>query len=783
MSIKTLCVIFCTLLVYYSNICTGQHSSTFSPLKCVGEIPAEFRTLTASKVQKAQAEEKKSNHTYKEKLRINEFLLKNNYIIDELLNSGKVLFGDSLTNYINEVADTLLRDDGAMRQKLRFYAVKSQDVNAFATNQGIIFVTVGLLAQLENEAELAFVLAHEIAHYEKEHSIASVLENEKIYNQTRDDRYNGYESRIKLLSAFSKDMEFQADSLGFLRFKKAGYSIKAAGNMMDVLQLAFMPFDDIEFNPAFLELDSMKIPHVFLLDTLAAIPYDTDELDDSHSSHPNIRRRREKLEGMIAASTESNGKNFILGKTRFSAIRTIARNEIIHLDLLEQQYIDAFYNSYVLSRTHPDDQYLEESMAKALYGLSKYSNSGDFSNTGVGSDDSYSNIQNCYHLFEKLDKDQINLMAIRYNLHIFKKYNSPFIEMLLNDIITEGMENNHLTWTSLTEGENKSTYAINLSRLPPVDPLAVKTEEVKPDSVVVAVAKPQANNDEEGGSKYEKLRITKKALTERVITPDASYMTTFDEEKWNDIFHYRMFTGRLDEDLKNRFDTLARKKELKEEEDAEWTKHLRRNRKHYKNHGYELGIDKVVFVDPFFFMVDERHGLKLVDSEKQLLNFEKQIKACADKCDLKHEILLPKTMTASDIDKYNHMAMMNDWIGEKLSHDREDVEMIPLETAYTIGIADHYGTDYFCYTGIFTSKQRRRGAWGMVFGSIIVPPVLPIMIARALSPKQNTDYYFLLYNVRTGKTKWTFERDVKRSADNSSVNSIMYDTIYQVKHQ
>lgn len=168
-----------------------------------------------------------------------------------MLHSGKVLFGDSITTYVNDLAAELLKDDLDLKGELRFYTIKSNEVNAFATNQGIIFITMGLLAKIKNEAQLAFVLSHEIAHYQKEHSIASVLDRVNVLNQTKGDKYSGADNRIRLLSTFSKEKEFEADSLGFLRFASNGFRIDESKSMMDILLYSEMPIMNSYFQPAF----------------------------------------------------------------------------------------------------------------------------------------------------------------------------------------------------------------------------------------------------------------------------------------------------------------------------------------------------------------------------------------------------------------------------------------------------------------------------------------------------------------------------------------------------
>jgi Zn-dependent protease with chaperone function len=143
----------------------------YQPLKCVGIIPQDFLMLSQDKYKadvKNEVKLAKNHHITSDK---QDFLLQTNYLIDEILLSGKVLFGDTVTNYVNRVADNVLAGQPELRSKLRFYCLKSSEVNAFTTNQGVIFVTLGLIAQLENEAQLAFILSHEIAHYERHHSM------------------------------------------------------------------------------------------------------------------------------------------------------------------------------------------------------------------------------------------------------------------------------------------------------------------------------------------------------------------------------------------------------------------------------------------------------------------------------------------------------------------------------------------------------------------------------------------------------------------------------------
>ncbi len=765
---NTLWFLALIVFVFYSKRFSAQ--DTYAPLRASGEIPEEFRSLTATKVQRAQTDDKSNKRTKQERRHVNEFLLRNNYVIDEFLTSGKILFGDPLTNYVNEIAAGLLDDDPQLKNKLRFYTVKSSEVNAFATNQGIIFITIGLLAQIENEAQLAFVLAHEIAHYQQNHSIATVLENVKVYNSTSSDRYGGSDERIKLLSTFSKDKEFEADSLGFLRYVLSGYRMKEASSVMDVLYLSSMPYAEVEFNSSFLSFGTVEYPKSFRLDSITEFPYESDDYDDSKSSHPNIRKRKDRLDYWMSKTTSVSDKKFIKTEAGFEQMQLTARQELVHLFLLDNQYIDALYSSYVSLQSKSANKIDEENIAKSLYGISKYANGKGMRQIGRGSKKTFGEIQRCYYFFETLTPKQINLIAIRYINDVYEKYKSPFMEKLINNLVLEAVKNEQ-TYESIEVGLHKyreSKLAIQNG----AD--ALKSSEEKHEEIKDEV-QPEAQSPSE--SKYDKYRVAKKNSQTGVTAKSSG------KSEWENTFHYVVFEPLMTSVMKEKFQTIYADYKDGEERNAAFQERMRNKKKKYARRGFSLGIDKMIFVDPFFMVLDQRKGYKLVDSEERLIEYKTQINDCANRANIEHDVLVPKIMQADDIKRYNSMSLMNDWIGERLSHSGNDIEMIPLETEYTTRLADEYGTDYFCYTGIIATKESRPFRWGAVAASIVVPYFLPFTIVRAFVPRYRTNFYFLLYDVREGDSVWTKENITNLRVDDGGVRSALYDTFYQVKRQ
>ena len=181
-------------IFFPSTIFAQQDFNNFQTFVSVGAIPKDFSSLTYMKIDEDLKEQKGDLSKAKERI----FLQGIHYGIDEILHSGMVCYGDEVSHYIENVIDKLLADDPFLRSKLRFYTIKSTESNAFSTDQGIVFVTTGLISQLTNEAQLALVLAHEISHYTEKHVVASF--EYKIEN-----RASG--RNIRDLSIYSKDHE------------------------------------------------------------------------------------------------------------------------------------------------------------------------------------------------------------------------------------------------------------------------------------------------------------------------------------------------------------------------------------------------------------------------------------------------------------------------------------------------------------------------------------------------------------------------------------------------
>jgi predicted Zn-dependent protease len=138
-----------------------------------------------------------------------------------------------VTEYVNRVGQNLARNSDA---KLPFTikVIDSDEINAFALPGGFMFVNTGLLLKTQNEAELAGVMAHEIAHVAARHGTRQASRAELVNYASIPlifmGGWAGYAIREAAALAvpmgflqFSRGFEAQADYLGLQYMDRSGY--------------------------------------------------------------------------------------------------------------------------------------------------------------------------------------------------------------------------------------------------------------------------------------------------------------------------------------------------------------------------------------------------------------------------------------------------------------------------------------------------------------------------------------------------------------------------------
>lgn len=153
-----------------------------------------------------------------------------------------------LQRYVTEVGERLATHSDRPDLVYHFTVVDSTDVNAFALPGGYIYITRGLLAYLNSEAELAAVLGHEIGHVTARHAVrqytASTVTNmgitlgaifvPELRGQGAQDLMNTLGTA--LVRGYGRDHELEADRLGAEYLARSGYDPQAMIRVLKVLK-------------------------------------------------------------------------------------------------------------------------------------------------------------------------------------------------------------------------------------------------------------------------------------------------------------------------------------------------------------------------------------------------------------------------------------------------------------------------------------------------------------------------------------------------------------------
>jgi len=165
----------------------------------------------------------------------------------------------AINSYVNQVGTWLAANSARPELPWRFGVIDTTAINAFAAPGGFVFITSGMLMQLDNEAQLAAVLAHEIIHVTEQHYFTAIKDEafkstitetifvsaeayqEKNNSSEESKRYRRWADEVTgmaqaiYIKGLDKEDELQADSLGMRLLAKSGYDPFAAIDNLQII--------------------------------------------------------------------------------------------------------------------------------------------------------------------------------------------------------------------------------------------------------------------------------------------------------------------------------------------------------------------------------------------------------------------------------------------------------------------------------------------------------------------------------------------------------------------
>ena len=147
--------------------------------------------------------------------------------------------------YINEVGQKIVKVCDRHDIEYQFTVIESDQINAFAAPGGFVYFYTGLLRDMDNEAEMAAVMAHEISHVVGRHGIKQVqaiLGVSLAYDLATGGKEQSQAMQTAInvglnliFAGYSREHEREADEFGFTYMIRAGYDPHAMVTMFEKL--------------------------------------------------------------------------------------------------------------------------------------------------------------------------------------------------------------------------------------------------------------------------------------------------------------------------------------------------------------------------------------------------------------------------------------------------------------------------------------------------------------------------------------------------------------------
>jgi predicted Zn-dependent protease len=159
--------------------------------------------------------------------------------------SGRLVNDPELLAYLNAI---VCRVETPYCEDIRIYVVDTPYFNATMTPNGMMQVWSGLLLRTENEAQVAYILGHEMAHFTRRHSLQRWVDIQNkanaaaVFSMATSVAGVGYAGQIGEMAAlasilaYSREQEREADMIGARSVMKAGYDPKEAVRVWEVLR-------------------------------------------------------------------------------------------------------------------------------------------------------------------------------------------------------------------------------------------------------------------------------------------------------------------------------------------------------------------------------------------------------------------------------------------------------------------------------------------------------------------------------------------------------------------
>ena len=306
--------------------------------------------------------------------------------IFESIKDSNYVFNPTIQKNLDAILENIYKSNPEINTTdFRFFIKNSIIPNAACYGDGMFEIHLGLFTSLEYDDELAFIICHEIAHKLLEHSMKNISKRVATINskETKDkvkgikkSMYGQGRAALALIDElsinmidYSKEVEAEADSLGFVLFSKTSYSNQQAISSLSKLELKddMVLYHDIKVDSIF-NFDTFPFKSYWLKESTSL--FDTSKkinefalVSDTLKTHPEIEFRINKLikEFNIKETSPKGTKLYLNEINKQAHFESVSYTiDLKFLDLAIYQLVQKFENNLI------GPEYYYSTMAEVL---------------------------------------------------------------------------------------------------------------------------------------------------------------------------------------------------------------------------------------------------------------------------------------------------------------------------------------------------------------------------------------------------------------------------------
>lgn len=420
------------LILFPVYACFGQQEFDYYPLQ-TKLTEDESKQLRKEIISRLKTDLKDIECKYEKQVK-DIYMQRSKWLLEKIADEN-FIHDEIISTYLASLLDIIVENNPSISANdVRILVQRDPNVNAYCAGEGTLIMNVGLLRRIETESQLAFVIAHELAHLELDHvnkSIVSKLESvqsKETKQKEKDIRKNGRAPVIEKLELHKgllyselkhqRSYEFEADSLARIFLANTPYDQHQAIDFLQMLDSADFPkYSDYEGIESVFNFSKFPFQSSWLQDedSLFSRHFNSSLIfdADSVSTHPDIEERISKMQAMLDPSRSK--KLDIEHPDELDWIVTMCDFEAIESAYKMKDYSRCMYLTLQALSKYRDISYLHAMIGKIFIDLYEVGDHPTRKEYMFGFDNYYSaDLRQIKTFLQNLNQWELGQIALNY---------------------------------------------------------------------------------------------------------------------------------------------------------------------------------------------------------------------------------------------------------------------------------------------------------------------------------------------------------------------------------